>query len=86
MMRSQTPNSCRELANGLYAKKGPRVIQNTFHIQTINNMHRRFEDFMRPFCGPANNNLSSYTAWFLARIASNDGTAEESAWSRMMAV
>src|SRR5690606_17360243 len=49
-------------------KDGPRVIDTAFHIQTVNNLHSRFEAFMRPFCGPATKHLPGYAAWFLARL------------------
>ncbi len=29
-------------------------------MQTVNNLHSRFETFMRPFCGPATKNLPAY--------------------------
>jgi hypothetical protein len=34
-------------------KKGPFVIDRAFHIQTINNLHDRFERFMEAFCASA---------------------------------
>ena len=52
-------------------KGGPRVIDTAFHIQTVNNLHGRFESFMRPFCGPATKNLPGYAAWLVARLIGN---------------
>ena len=66
------------------AKQGPRVIQNAFHIQTVNSLHSRFKVFMKPFCGPATKNLHAYIAWFVARLAGQT-TAQENAWKRMLA-
>lgn len=68
----------------LNAKTGPKVIDTAFHIQTVNNLHSRFEAFMRPFCGPATRYLPGYAAWFVARLA---GTrpAQDAAWHRMLA-
>ncbi len=66
------------------AKRGPRVIERAFHIQTVNNLHSRFETFMRPFCGPATKNLPAYLAWFIARLAAPQ-TALDEAWHRLLA-
>jgi hypothetical protein len=46
---------------------GPKVIRTAFHLQTVNNLHSRFESFMKPFCGPATKYLSGYAAWFISR-------------------
>jgi len=47
-------------------KDGRRVIDTAFHIQTVNNLHSRFESFMKPFCkpfcGPATKHLPRYAA------------------------
>ncbi len=67
----------------LDATRGPRVIQAAFHIQTVNNMHSRFKAFMRPFCGPATNNLPAYIAWFIARLA-DEHTAQNHAWQKIL--
>jgi hypothetical protein len=65
------------------AKKGPFVIDNAFHVQTINSLHDRFERFMEPFRGPATKSLTGYASWFMLgpnrnrarprRMGSNDG-------------
>jgi hypothetical protein len=68
----------------LNAKTGPRVIDTAFHIQTVNNLHSRFEAFMRPFCGPATKNLPGYAAWFIARLAGTR-TGHNAAWQRLLA-
>lgn len=68
----------------LDAKRGPRVIQTAFHIQTVNSLHSRFKEFIRPFCGPATKNLPAYLAWFIARLAEPE-TAQNDAWNRMLA-
>lgn len=68
----------------LDATHGPRVIKAAFHIQTVNSMHSRFKAFMRPFCGPATQNLTAYIAWFIARLA-DQSTAQNNAWQRMLA-
>lgn len=69
----------------LNAKTGPRVIQTAFHIQTVNNLHSRFETFMEPFCGPATKHLPRYAAWFITRC-SGDGAAQQGAlWQRLLA-
>lgn len=67
------------------AKRGPRVIERVFHIQTVNNLHSRLETFMRPFCGPATKHLPAYLAWFIARLAAPQ-IALDDAWRRLIAV
>lgn len=66
-------------------KGGPRVVDTAFHIQTVNNLHSRFESFMRPFCGPATEYLPRYAAWFLARIIPEAPAARDTAWTRLLA-
>jgi len=68
----------------LNATRGPKVIQAAFHIQTVNNLHSRFKEFMRPFCGPATRNLTAYIAWFIARLA-DQHTARNHAWQKILA-
>lgn len=68
----------------LNAKKGPRVIQNAFHIQTINNLHSRFERFMEPFCGAATKYLPGYAAWFIAKLFGS-GQSSDEVWARHLA-
>ena len=68
----------------LNAKSGPRVISKAFHIQNINNLHSRFEGFMRPFCGPATKHLQAYSAWFIARLIGDPRSATDAAWHRLM--
>src|SRR5262245_47977719 len=62
------------------SKHGPRVIDTAFHIQTVNNLHSRFEGFMKPFCGPATHYLPRYSAWFIARLLARQQTATDAAW------
>ena len=66
-------------------KGGPRVIDTAFHIQTVNNLHGRFESFMRPFCGPATKNLQGYAAWLVARLIGTPPAARAEAWQRLLA-
>ena len=66
-------------------KGGPRVIDTAFHIQTVNNLHGRFESFMRPFCGPATKNLPGYAAWLVARLIGTPPAARAEAWRRLLA-
>ena len=49
------------------AKRGPRVVDGAFHIQTVNQLHAALKDFFRPFRGPATQYLDGYLAWFIAR-------------------
>lgn len=67
------------------AKNGPFVIERAFHIQTINNLHDRFERFMAPFRGPATKNLSGYASWFIARSVRAEPDRIEHAWDGLMA-
>lgn len=69
----------------LNAKTGPKVIDTAFHIQTVNNLHSRFENFMKPFCGPATRHLPRYTAWFLARPIAGDQPTTDNAWNHLLA-
>lgn len=66
------------------AKRGPKVIQAAFHIQTVNALHSRLKVFMRPFCGPATKYLPAYIAWFIARLADQQ-TAQDDAWQKILA-
>lgn len=67
------------------AKKGPFVIERALHIQTINNLHDRFERFMAPFRGPATKNLAGYASWFIARSVRAELDRIEHAWDGLMA-
>ena len=69
----------------LNPKTGPRVIRTAFHIQTINNLHSRFESFMKPFCGPATKNLPGYAAWLITRLTGDETAARGAAWHRLLA-
>lgn len=66
-------------------KDGPRVIDTAFHIQTVNNLHSRFELFMKPFCGPATKYLPRYAAWFVARLIGAAPAAQAETWQRLLA-
>ncbi len=70
----------------LNAKKGPKVVQKAFHIQTINNLHSRFQTFMDPFCGPATKNLPGYAAWFITRLINERSEANRQAWQQLLRV
>jgi hypothetical protein len=69
----------------LNPKTGPKVIRTAFHLQTVNNLHSRFESFMKPFCGPATKHLSGYAAWFITRLTGDEATARSAAWQRLLA-
>jgi transposase-like protein len=69
----------------LHPKIGPRIIDTAFHIQTVNNLHSRFESFMKPFCGPATKNLPGYAAWFITRLIGPPADARDAAWQRLLA-
>ena len=74
---------CRTIA--FTPKKGPRVIAKAFHMQTVNNLRSRFETFMKPFCGPATENLPAYAAWFVSRLVGDQQDAENAAWQIALA-
>ena len=69
----------------LNPKAGPKVIRTAFHLQTVNNLHSRFESFMKPFCGPATKNLPGYAAWFITRLTGDETAAHGAAWQRLLA-
>lgn len=69
----------------LHPKRGQRVIQKAFHIQNVNNLHGRFEQFMKPFRGPATRYLPAYTTWFLASLAPTSEIARDNAWKMILA-
>lgn len=48
-------------------KPGQRVVEKAFHIQNVNSLHSRYDEFMRPFKGPASKYLKLYLRWFLLR-------------------
>ena len=68
-----------------HSENGPKVIQRTLHIQTINTVHRRFKDFMDPFCGPATRDLPGYAAWFIPKLTAGEEAAQREAWQRLLA-
>lgn len=49
-------------------KPGQKTASTTHHIQNINNLHSRYDTFIKPFRGPASKYLSGYLQWFIARI------------------
>ena len=69
----------------LHPKTDLKVIRTAFHIQTVNNLHSRFESFMKPFCGPATTNLPGYAAWFITRLIGDETAARGTAWQRLLA-
>lgn len=68
----------------LTARRGRRVIQAAFHIQTVNSLHSRLKAFLRPFCGPATKYLPAYLTWFSARLA-DPQTAQNNPWEQLLA-
>ena len=69
----------------LNPKTGPKVIDTAFLIQTVNNLHSRFESFMKPFCGPATKHLRGYAAWLVARLIAGERTRIDAAWQQLLA-
>ncbi|MCB9942598.1 MAG: IS1595 family transposase [Geminicoccaceae bacterium] len=63
-------------------KPGHRIIQNVFHIQTVNSLHQRFHAFIGLFRGPATRYLDRYIHWFLARARKNDNPSDR-VWTRL---
>ncbi|MEZ5848067.1 MAG: hypothetical protein R3C70_15065 [Geminicoccaceae bacterium] len=59
-----------------------RVIQNVFHIQTVNSLHQRFHAFIGLFRGPATRYLNRYIHWFLARARKDDNPSDR-VWTRL---
>lgn len=53
--------------NALSNKPGKRVVQRAFHIQNVNALHSRYDEFMHPFKGPASKYLEHYLHWLLLR-------------------
>lgn len=51
----------------LNAGKRSRRTPKTHHINTVNALIGRYRDFIRPFCGPASQNLKAYGRWHAAR-------------------
>lgn len=48
--------------------KGKAQATASHHIQNINSLHSRYEDFIRQFKGPASKYLAGYLDWFSARM------------------
>ncbi|NKX28588.1 IS1595 family transposase [Rhodobacteraceae bacterium R_SAG6] len=48
--------------------KGKAKATASHHIQNINSLHSRYEDFIRQFKGPASKYLRGYLDWFAARM------------------
>ncbi len=48
----------------LNASKGERVKKTVYHIQNVNNFHRRWKGWMDRFNGVASKFLNNYIAWF----------------------
>lgn len=51
----------------------------------VDNLHSRFESFMKPFCGPATKNLPGYAAWFITKLTGDETAAHGAAWQRLLA-
>ena len=49
-------------------KPGQKTASATHHIQNINNLHSRYDAFIKPFRGPASRYLEGYLQWFIARV------------------
>ena len=43
------------------SKPGTRVAAGCYQIQNVNSPHARYEQYIRPLCGPAKKNLNGYT-------------------------
>lgn len=69
----------------LHNKPGQRVIQNVFHIQTVNSLHQRFQAFIGLFRGPASRYLDGYINWFLARAKKSESPSDQ-VWTRLCQV
>jgi hypothetical protein len=50
------------------SKPGTRVAAGCYHIQNVNPLHARYNNFIRPFCGPATKNLNGYIRWLEVRL------------------
>jgi hypothetical protein len=50
-------------------KPGQKTVSKTYHIQNINNLHSRYDEFIKPFRGPASKHLEGYLQWFVGRIS-----------------
>ena len=48
-----------------------RVLDNSFHIQTVNQYHSRIKEWLRYFHGVASKYLSHYLAWLRLLISKN---------------
>jgi hypothetical protein len=48
-------------------RKDRHVVDQTFHVRNVNALHSRFQEFLKPFRGPAKWNLQRYVAWFILR-------------------
>ena len=46
-----------------------RVAAGCYHIQNVNSLHARYDNFIKPFCGPATKNLNGYIRWLELRLA-----------------
>lgn len=51
----------------LGSRPGTRMASPSHHIQNVNSLHARYDDFLQPFCGPATKYLNAYINWFVAR-------------------
>lgn len=65
-------------------KPRQRVIERVFHIQNINALHSRYEDFIKPFRGPATKYLGGYLAWFLMNLQDTRSNASDLAWDSLL--
>lgn len=50
-------------------KPGTRVTAGCYQIQTVNSLHACYNDFIKPFSGPATKNLNGYVRWLEVRLA-----------------
>ncbi len=66
-------------------RRGERVVERIFHIQNINALHGRYEEFMKLFRGPATKYLPLYVAWFLSSLADQRVNAPDLVWDRLVA-
>ena len=66
-------------------RRGERVVERVFHIQNINALHGRYEEFIKLFRGPATKYLPLYVAWFLSSLADQRDNAPDLVWDRLVA-
>lgn len=51
------------------SKPGTRVPGGCYHIQNVNSLHARNNEFIKPLFGPATKNLNGHVRWLGVRLA-----------------